>query len=177
MKTTIMKRKNILRPCLIYGGFFAAGFCLHMLLSPNQTAMPMSGGEASVSVQKLTEQDLRDKKKFIASVEAINSVNIVPQVSGYLEEVRFKDGAFVNEGDVLFIIEQSKFKANVDMAEADLEKAKSLLARSNMTIAEIAEKCGYKTEFHFMRQFKQKTSLTPTEFRNGDSWMQSYKSK
>ena len=64
-----------------------------------------------------------------------------------------------------------------DVIAGRLEKAKSLLARSNMTIAEIAEKCGYKTEFHFMRQFKQKTSLTPTEFRNGDSWMQAYKSK
>ncbi len=64
-----------------------------------------------------------------------------------------------------------------DVIAGRLEKAKSLLARSNMTIAEIAEKCGYKTEFHFMRQFKQKTSLTPTEFRNGDSWMQAYKLK
>ena len=87
--------------------------------------MDMQGGMPSVSVQKTARQDLRDKKKFIASVEAINSVDITPQVSGYLEEVRFKDGAFVNEGDVLFVIEQSKFKANVAAAEANLEKAKS----------------------------------------------------
>ena len=59
-----------------------------------------------------------------------------------------------------------------DVIAGRLEKAKELLSRSELTIAEIAEKCGYKTEFHFMRQFKQKTSLTPTQFRNGDSWLQ-----
>lgn len=59
-----------------------------------------------------------------------------------------------------------------DLISGRLEKAKSLLARSQLTIAEIAAKCGYKTEFHFMRQFKQKTSFTPSEFRHGDSWMQ-----
>ena len=60
-----------------------------------------------------------------------------------------------------------------DVIAGRLEKAKSLLARSNLTISEIASKCGYKTEFHFMRQFKQKTAITPSEYRNGDSWMQS----
>ncbi|MCR4733877.1 MAG: AraC family transcriptional regulator [Treponema sp.] len=64
-----------------------------------------------------------------------------------------------------------------DVISGRLEKAKSLLARTNMTIAEIAAKCGYKTEFHFMRQFKQKTSFTPSEFRKGDSWMQGINSK
>ena len=63
-----------------------------------------------------------------------------------------------------------------DAISGRLEKAKSLLARSSLTIAEIAAKCGYKTEFHFMRQFKQKTGLTPSEFRKGDSWMQRYTS-
>jgi len=125
MKTPQIKHKKLLRQTLILGGFFVAGICLHLLLTPNRAAMFAGAKEASVSVQALTKQDLRDKKKFIASVEAINSVDIVPQVSGYLEEVRFKDGAYVNEGDILFVIEQSKFKANVESAEADLEKAKS----------------------------------------------------
>ena len=62
-----------------------------------------------------------------------------------------------------------------DVILGRIEKAKALLARTDKTIAEIAVKCGYKTEFHFMRQFKQKTGFTPTEFRKGDSWMQRYK--
>ena len=126
MESVRIENKSIIRKLLVYVVVFAAGFLLHMHLMPDLAAlMRMKGGTPSVSVQTPMRQDLSDKKKFIASVEAINSVDITPQVSGYLEEVRFKDGAFVNEGDVLFVIEQSKFKANVASAEANLEKAKS----------------------------------------------------
>ena len=59
-----------------------------------------------------------------------------------------------------------------DVISGRIEKAKNLLSRTNLTIEEIAAKCGYKSDFHFMRQFKQKTSFTPTQFRNGDSWLQ-----
>ena len=129
MKSMKLKTKRIIMQSLIAAGLVGLGFYLHMALTPNRGGMGWSAGEISVSVQGLERLDLRDKKKFIASVEAINSVDIVPQVSGYLEEVRFQDGAYVNEGDTLFVIEQSKFKANVDAAEADLEKAKSDLVQ------------------------------------------------
>jgi len=125
MKSLKIKNKKVLKRVLVWGGFFAAGFLLHLYLTPNMSGMAMQGRTPSVVVQKPARYDLTDKKKFIASVEAINSVDIIPQVSGYLEEVRFKDGAFVNAGDILFVIEQSKFKANVAVAEANLEKAKS----------------------------------------------------
>ena len=125
MKFIKIKNKKVVLRVLGYVGLFGAGFLLHWCLTPKMGGMAMQRGIPSVSVQQPTHQDLTDKKKFIALVEAINSVDITPQVSGYLEEVRFKDGAFVNEGDVLFVIEQSKFKANVAAAEANLEKAKS----------------------------------------------------
>ena len=64
-----------------------------------------------------------------------------------------------------------------DVIQGRIEKAKSLLSRSNLSVSEISEKCGYKTEFHFMRQFKEKTSFTPTEFRNGDTWLQVERSR
>ena len=127
MKSIRVEHKNIIRRLLPFIICFAAGFGVSFYLyrTPSTGAMAMRAGTPSVSVQKPMRQDLADKKKFIASVEAINSVDITPQVSGYLEEVRFKDGAFVNEGDILFVIEQTKFKANVAAAEANLEKAKS----------------------------------------------------
>ncbi len=125
MKTTKIKKKKMIKKSISAIAFVALGFGLHMAITPNYGAMMQPRGDTFVSVQRLEHRDLSEKKKFIASVEAINRVDIVPQVSGYVEEVRFQDGAFVNAGDVLFIIEQSKFKANVEAAEADLEKAKS----------------------------------------------------
>lgn len=70
-------------------------------------------------------KDIAPKRKFIATVESINSVDIKPQVSGYIDQVLFKNGSFVNENDTLFILEQNKYAANVDIKKAALEKAKA----------------------------------------------------
>lgn len=59
-----------------------------------------------------------------------------------------------------------------DVIAGRIKLAKELLKTSSLTITEIAEKCGYKTEYHFMRQFKQVTGITPTTFRNSDTWNQ-----
>ena len=64
-----------------------------------------------------------------------------------------------------------------DVIKGRIEKAKSLLSRTNFSVTEISTKCGYKSEFHFMRQFKKETGLTPTEFRRSSSWLQIEKSR
>lgn len=78
-----------------------------------------------VLVSGLKTSDISAKKKYIAQVEAINSVDIVPQVSGYLEEILFKDGAYVNQNDNIFIIEQRRYKADLKSAEAAVKQLKN----------------------------------------------------
>lgn len=64
-----------------------------------------------------------------------------------------------------------------DVISGRIEKAKSLLLRTNLSVSEIAEKSGYGSEFHFMRQFKKEVGLTPSEFRRSSSWTQIEKSR
>lgn len=52
-----------------------------------------------------------------------------------------------------------------DIIQARIEYAKLLLANHSLSIRFIAEQCGYENDVHFMRQFKQCTGLTPTQFR------------
>ncbi len=47
-----------------------------------------------------------------------------------------------------------------------LEKAKEFLLNTNMTVTEIAERCGFKNPYHFSNAFKSKTGLTPSLFRS-----------
>ncbi len=47
-----------------------------------------------------------------------------------------------------------------------LEKSKNFLLNTNMPVAEIAEKCGFKNSYHFSNTFKSKIGVTPTLFRN-----------
>jgi len=50
---------------------------------------------------------------------------------------------------------------------ARIERARQLLAESNLTVGMIAEALGFRDIFFFSRQFRQKTGQTPTEFRRG----------
>lgn len=52
-----------------------------------------------------------------------------------------------------------------DLIEARIEKAKHLLTATDLRIGEIAEQCGYRNASHFMRQFRDKTGMTPSAFR------------
>ena len=47
-----------------------------------------------------------------------------------------------------------------------LEKSKDFLLNTDMSVAEIAEKCGFKNSYHFSNTFKSKIGVTPTLFRN-----------
>lgn len=52
-----------------------------------------------------------------------------------------------------------------DVISGRVERAKRLLSSTDLTVAEIASKCGYSTEYNFMRQFKSRTGKTPTGYR------------
>ena len=112
---------------LIFVGV-AMGFFVKGKFFSNAGPGGMGGmGQASVLVKTLARKPVALGKNFIAKVEAINATDVVPQVSGYVDQVLFQDGSFVNEGDVLFIIDQKRYKAAVSSAEATLEKAKASL--------------------------------------------------
>jgi len=53
-----------------------------------------------------------------------------------------------------------------DLIGFRIEKAKTMLLQSSLSVSEISEQCGYSSESYFMKQFKKETGLTPSEFRN-----------
>ena len=113
---------------LLVGIGVAIGFFVKGKFFSNANPMGMGGmGQASVLVKTLERKPVALGKNFIARVEAINATDVVPQVSGYVDQVLFQDGSFVNEGDVLFIIDQKRYKAAVSSAQATLDKANASL--------------------------------------------------
>ncbi len=71
---------------------------------------------------------------FTGTTEARQSVQIRTRITGYLQRIGFEDGADVQAGDMLFVIEPAPFEADVDAAEAALQKAVALeqLAKANL---------------------------------------------
>ena len=78
---------------------------------------------AAVPVQKR----LKEWDHFVGRTVSPETVHIRARVSGYLERIHVKDGADVKKGDLLFTIEPRSYKATVDRAAAELERAKTRL--------------------------------------------------
>ena len=69
---------------------------------------------------------------FVGRIEAVNRVDVRARVTGYLEEVLFRDGANVSEGMPLFRIERSPFEAAVEQAQGALERAQGALQNATV---------------------------------------------
>ncbi len=123
-KSAILKRLVLIVLCI------ALGWYLKGKMTPKIAMGAMGAGTPYVLVEELHEQDVSKEKGRIAHVEAINSVNLQPKVNGTIGEVHFTEGSFVNEGDILFTIEASSFKATLDLRKAELEKAKAGLTEA-----------------------------------------------
>lgn len=52
-----------------------------------------------------------------------------------------------------------------DIIASRLERARRLLTGTSLSVEEISHRCGYKSSYSFMRQFRNKTGKTPTEYR------------
>jgi len=106
--------------------FSFAGCSSNSVGTANSTPPP-----AKVTVAEVVCKPLKEWDEFTGRLEAINSVEIRPRVSGALDHVYFKEGAIVKKGDLLFLIDPRPFQADVDRLKAEVERAKSQLARAN----------------------------------------------
>jgi membrane fusion protein (multidrug efflux system) len=79
----------------------------------------------AVSVTPVVTREVTETIDYIGRLTAIEKVDIVARVQGFLEERNFKEGQYVKTGDLLFRIEQATYKAAVEQAQATLAKAKA----------------------------------------------------
>jgi RND family efflux transporter MFP subunit len=82
----------------------------------------------AVTVEQPVEREIVEELEFTGSTRAAEAVDIRARVNGYLQEIKFEDGADVKAGDVLFVIEAAPFQATLDAAKASLQKAEASLA-------------------------------------------------
>ena len=131
MQVGKLKNRVIIKRVIFFLLCGAVGWYLKGRLDPPAVGMAGAGGGMPyVLIQKLETRDIAPKKTYIGHVEPIKSVDLMPQVTGYVEKVLFEEGSFVNEGDILFIIEQQRYIANVELRQAELESAEANLVKT-----------------------------------------------
>lgn len=109
-----------------------------------------------VSVATVLVKEVRPWDEFTGHIEAVESVELRPRVSGYIERVNYEEGGEVEKGEVLFVIDQRTYRAELARARAELARAETQaeLARSEVVRAEKLSKArAISTE-----EFDQRTS-------------------
>jgi RND family efflux transporter MFP subunit len=98
-------------------------------------APPGAQGPMPVVVAPPEERTITEWDEFTARVDATETVEIRPRVTGHLSEVRFTAGQHVKKDDVLFVIDARWHEAEYQLAEANVQQA---LARWNTAKLEAA---------------------------------------
>ena len=79
----------------------------------------------SVSVMPVEELAYNLPEKFVAHAEPVQEVELLPQVDGYIKEIKFKEGDIVKAGDVLYVLDAERYEAIVNQKKADLAAAEA----------------------------------------------------
>ena len=77
---------------------FAVGLTL---LSAHAAAQPATGAPPAVGVVRAERQQITQTDEFIGRVQAVNRVNLVARVTGFLEQRLFTEGTEIKKGDLL----------------------------------------------------------------------------
>ncbi|MDH2590818.1 multidrug efflux RND transporter periplasmic adaptor subunit AdeF [Acinetobacter nosocomialis] len=92
---------------------------------------------ATVDVAPVVSKTITDWQEYSGRLEAIDQVDIRPQVSGKLIAVHFKDGSLVRKGDLLFTIDPRPFEAELNRAKAQLASAEAQVTYTASNLSRI----------------------------------------
>jgi membrane fusion protein (multidrug efflux system) len=111
-------------------------FCLAVgtsnVWAQQPTAIPV--GTVAAELRPITKTT-----EFVGRVEAIERVDIRARVTGFLQDILFKEGATVKKGDILYRIEPESFQAAVQQAQGALYEAQGKFANATAQRARTEE--------------------------------------
>jgi RND family efflux transporter MFP subunit len=95
--------------------------------APQQAPLP-------VNVITVIEKEVNEWDEFTGRLEAVESVEIRPRVSGYITEIHFEAGAIIKKGDLLYVIDPRPYQADFDRAAAEFERTQAELKLSQIEL-------------------------------------------
>jgi RND family efflux transporter MFP subunit len=114
--------------------FFALFAALALTACSGTEEAPPAPAPAVTVAQPLV-RTIRDWDDFVGRFEAVQSVEVRPRVTGYLQRVHFTDGQYVRAGAPLFTIDARPAQAALAQARAQVARAEALLANARTELA------------------------------------------
>jgi RND family efflux transporter MFP subunit len=115
---------------LVRGIAASIAMCAFAACGRGTRATPAALPLLEVEVAKVFERDVAVSSEWIATLDGYVNAQIRPQVSGYLVQRTYREGALVRKGDVLFEIDPRPFNAALAQARAQVTQAEAQLAKS-----------------------------------------------
>jgi membrane fusion protein (multidrug efflux system) len=106
-----------------------------LALSACGSDAPPAPPPVPVVVAPVAQREVKVLKEFIGTTEGHIDAEIRAQVSGYLLSRDYREGTLVKTGDVLFRIDARPFRATLDQARGDLERARAQRAKAEQDVA------------------------------------------
>ena len=123
----LMKKEIVLR---IASSLAVAALLGLTACRPSAPQPAATAAAPAVTIATVKENDIVEWEEFTGRTEAVESVEVRPQVSGYIREVRFQSGQLVKKGDVLFVIDPRWREADFNRLQAEAERARAELERA-----------------------------------------------
>jgi multidrug efflux system membrane fusion protein len=117
-----MSRKNSVRTFMLAS---VAALVLAACGNPEAASQQQAPAAPQVSVAQVVVERITEWDEFTGRLQAPQTVDLVPRVSGYIEQVHFHEGALVQKGDLLIQIDARPFAAEVARLSAELQSALS----------------------------------------------------
>jgi membrane fusion protein, multidrug efflux system len=112
--------------------------------APQQAPLP-------VNVVTAIEKEVNEWDEFTGRLEAVESVEVRPRVSGYITEIRFQAGAIIKKDDVLYVIDPRPYQADFDRAAAEVDRMDAQLKLSQI-------------ELNRAKELRDKNTISASEF-------------
>jgi len=88
----------------------------------------------NVQIVEVVQRDVPVYHEWIATLDGYVNAQIQPQVSGYLIQQNYREGALVRKNDVLFKIDPRPFQAVLDQTKAQLAQAEAQLGKTQLDV-------------------------------------------
>lgn len=123
----------MMRHVLIGRRLAMATLCLLAAVAPQARAQKPPGAPA-VGIVRVARRAITETNEFVGRIQATNRVEIVARVTAFLEKQAFIEGAEVKKGELLYLLEQPPFQADVEAKRAAVAQAKAQLENANITL-------------------------------------------
>jgi RND family efflux transporter MFP subunit len=125
--------------------------------SPAATGMPPASPPPNVTVAKAIVRDVTLWDEYTGRLDAVETVDVKAQVSGFVDSVAFDEGSIVKKGDLLLTIDPSIYQSQLENAKGMLQQARAKLNVSEATL-QLAQ-----NNFKRAEEAARKGSIAPEE--------------